>query len=213
MPRNIFALLGLTFARAQRVPTVFTPHCFYPSTSGLKRVTKALADRTMTPFMFRCADVTINLTKHDQGDAFDRGLSPKRSRIIPNSVRVESLASTEEIDFRSRNDLPEKFILHVGRFDPVKNIDFLVSAHMQLPNVPLVLIGQDSGTLARIQAQIRALHLEPRVRIVEKASFAELCGAYRQASLLVMASSYEGLPTVLLEAMYFAAPCASARDP
>jgi glycosyltransferase involved in cell wall biosynthesis len=48
--------------------------------------------------------------------------------------------------------------------------------------------------------------LEERVRVVESASSEDLCGAYTQASALVLASTYEGLPTVILEAMYFGCP-------
>src|SRR5262249_24131512 len=97
------------------------------------------------------------------------------------------------------------------RFDPVKNIDFLVRAHRHLPGVGLVLIGQDGATLERTRRLIDDLGASERVRIVERARFAELCGAYRPATALVMASSYEGLPTVILEAMYFGCPVVASR--
>lgn len=50
-----------------------------------------------------------------------------------------------------------------------------------------------------------------RLHIKERASFSDVCGAYRQARVVVMASSYEGLPTVILEAMYFGSPVVAAR--
>jgi glycosyltransferase involved in cell wall biosynthesis len=211
MPRNLFSLTGLWFARRRRIGTVLTPHCFYPSTDRLRAAAKRIADRTFTRAVLRLADVTINLTPNDQRDALRCGMPPDRSRIVPNSVRVRELQGVEPVDFRAKHDLPDRFIVHVGRFDPVKNIDFLVRAHRRIEGAGLVLIGQDGGELARIRRLIDESGASAAVRIVERASFAELCGAYRQASALVMASSYEGLPTVFLEAMYFGCPVVAAR--
>lgn len=211
MPRNLFALTSLWFARRRGLGTVLTPHCFYPSADPLRAAAKFVADRTFTRSVLRLADVTVNLTPNDQRDALACGMPAGRSRIVPNSVRLGELRAVEPVDFRAKHDLPERFLVHVGRFDPVKNIDFLVRAHRQLGGMPLVLIGQDGGELAQIRRLIESSGLSDTVRIVERAGFAELCGAYRQASALVMASSYEGLPTVILEALYFGCPVVASR--
>jgi glycosyltransferase involved in cell wall biosynthesis len=211
MPRNLFSLASLWSARRRRIGTVLTPHCFYPSTDRMRAAAKYVADRTLTRAMLRLADATVNLTPNDQRDALRCGMPPVRSRIVPNSVRMRELEALEVVDFRAKHDLPERFLVHVGRFDPVKNIDFLVRAHHRIDGVGLVLIGQEDGELARIRRLIDELGAQATIRIVERAGFAELCGAYRQASALVMASSYEGLPTVFLEAMYFGCPVVAAR--
>jgi glycosyltransferase involved in cell wall biosynthesis len=211
MPRNLFTLTSLLFAKRRRIGTVLTPHCFYPSTDRIHAAAKYVADRTFTRSVLRLADVTINLTPNDQRDALRCGMRPTRSRIVPNSVRIRELQDTAPMDFRAKHDLPERFLVHVGRFDRVKNIDFLVRAHRQLDGVGLVLIGQDGGELTRIRRLIQDAGTNVTLRIVERAGFAELCSAYRQASALVMASSYEGLPTVVLEAMYFGCPIVASR--
>lgn len=210
MPRNAFAFAGLYLARRRGIPTVFTPHCFYPSDAPIKAGLKALIDSSATPMMFRMSDATINLTEQDRRDATSRGLAISRSLIIPNSVRLRELASVNAVDFRERATLPPAFLLHVGRFDAIKHIDFLIRAHRRLAPLGLALIGQDRGTLASARRLVDTLGLTRSVRLLERATFAELCGAYQQASALVMASEYEGLPTVILESMYFGTPVVAA---
>ncbi|MGH7712876.1 MAG: glycosyltransferase family 4 protein, partial [Gemmatimonadaceae bacterium] len=190
MPRNLWSLMALVAAQRAGIPTVFTPHCFYPSSDWLWKILKALVDRTMTPLMFRLADLTINLTPNDQRDSLARGLNADRSRLIPNSVSVGELGAVAPVDFRARYGLQGEFLLHVGRFDRVKRIDLLVQWHTELSDLSLVLIGQDDGTLPAVRGLVSALGLGTRVRIIPRASFRELCGAYRQAAALVMATAY-----------------------
>jgi glycosyltransferase involved in cell wall biosynthesis len=206
MPRNLFALAGLAFAKRNGIPTVFTPHCFYPSRRVVPATLKALADRTVTPLTFRLSDVTISLTENDRRDACRRGLATDRSVVFPNCVSTAELAAVPRVDFAAEHGVGGPFLLHVGRFDPVKHVEFLVAAHRHLPELTLVLIGPDGGTLAATRALVGGAGLGDRVRVIERASFADLCGAYAQASALVMASAYEGLPTVILEALFFGAP-------
>jgi glycosyltransferase involved in cell wall biosynthesis len=213
MPRNAIAFAALLEAHRRGIGTVFTPHCFYPSRSTAKAALKRLCDASVTPVMFRLADLTINLTANDQRDSITRGLPKAKSVIIPNSIRGSELDSVRRPpDFRSKHGIEGDFLVHVGRFDPVKQIDFLVRCQRDLPSeLKLVLIGQDGGTLAEIRRLIGELSLERQVIVIERASFPELCAAYAEAAALVMASEYEGLPTVILEALYFGCPVVASR--
>lgn len=211
MPRNLCAAAGLAMARRARLPTVFTPHCFYPSLTFPRRTLKAVVDKSLTKAMFRWADCTISLTQQDRADAVARGLQPDRSITIPNSVRLGELAKVPASDFRATFEIEHDFVLHVGRFDQVKNIDFIVRCHREVADLDLVLVGQDDGALPVVRALVSACGLTKRVHIIERARFADVCSAYCQARAVVMASSYEGLPTVLLEAMYFGSAVVASR--
>jgi glycosyltransferase involved in cell wall biosynthesis len=212
MTRNTFACSGLIAARARGVATVFTPHCYYPSRSGPVRVAKRLYDATFTRATFAAARAVIHLTPKDEADSVERGLDAIKSTIIPNSISLDELAGVELVDLCTTRGIPRNFILHVGRFEAHKNIDFLVRSHRRFQrDLALVLIGQDDGELARVSALILELGLRKSVFILERAAFHEVCSAYAQARAVVMASSYEGLPTCLLEAMYFGAPIVSTR--
>jgi glycosyltransferase involved in cell wall biosynthesis len=115
------------------------------------------------------------------------------------------------VDFRAKYGIPWEFLLFVGRFDRVKHVEFLVRAQARLGAVGLVLIGSDAGRLPSVRALVSRLGLEDRVRIVERAPLADLCGAYRQARALVLASEYEGFGIVILEAWYFGCPVVASR--
>ncbi len=211
MPRTALTFGALYLANQRGLPTVLTPHCFYPSRRWPSKALKWLYDSVVMPQTLKFADRVINLTENDRRDSLRRGLAPEKSRIIPNSIRVSELASVDAVDFRRKYALPWDFVLHVGRFDPVKNIEFLVRAQLKLQDIGLVLIGQDGGRLDAVRHVVQELHLEERVRIIGRASFQDLCGAYRQARVVALASQYEGLPTVLLEALYFGRPIVASR--
>lgn len=212
MTRNTFACSSLLVARARGIATVFTPHCYYPAHTPRIARAKRLYDATFTRATLAAACAVIHLTPQDEADSVQRGLVAMKSRIIPNSVSLEELANVELVDLCATRGIPRDFIVHVGRFEAHKNVDFLVRAHRRLHrDLALVLIGQDDGALPQVTALSAQLGLQNRVFILERASFREVCSAYVQARAVVMASSYEGLPTCLLEAMYFRAPVVSTR--
>lgn len=211
MPRNVVAAAAIHFAGRAHTPSVLTPHAFYPSRTAPWRLAKAATDLTLTRWMLRRCAATINLTAVDQADAIARGLQPDRSHIVPNSVRASELAAVPEESFAEPLGLRRPFLLHVGRFDPVKNVDFLVRAHRRIEDVDLVLIGPDGPGADAVRPLLNEPALRGRVHLVARASFSQLCNAYRECAALVMASSFEGLPTVLLEALFFGRPVVASR--
>lgn len=211
MPRNVWTLAGLSAARRRGIPTVLTPFAFYPSSDLLWRTLKAAYDATLLRYTFRMTDRMINLTECDRADAVARGFAPGKARVIPTAVPAADLARVSPVDFRAKYGIPWEFLLFVGRFDRVKHVEFLVRAQARLGAVGLVLIGSDAGRLAAVRRLVAELGLEERVRIIERAPLADLCGAYRQARSLVLASEYEGLGIVILEAWYFGCPVVASR--
>jgi len=211
MPRNAWTLAGLRAARRRGIPTVLTPFAFYPSSDLLWHALKAVYDATLLRYTFRLTDRVICLTECDRADAVARGLAPGKARVIPTAVPTAELAGVAPVDFRAKYGIPWDFVLFVGRFDRVKHIEFLVRAQAHIGSVGLVLIGSDDGRLAAVRRLVAELGLEARVRIIERAPLADLCGAYRQARALVLASEYEGLGIVILEAWYFGCPVVASR--
>ena len=206
MSRKLFSMYGLFLAKRLRLPTIFTPHCFYPADGRLTALLKRLYDRTFTRATFRYSDRVINLTPRDQQDSFDRGLEPAKSSIIPNSIDLAKLQETDASDFRRTHNIGREYLLHVGRFQKQKCIHFLVRQQACIREFDLVLIGQDDGEMCAIRRLVLDLRLAGCIHILENLSFRDICGAYREAAVMVMASRNEGLPTVVLEAMAFGVP-------
>mgnify|MGYP000010861114 FL=1 len=106
--------------------------------------------------------------------------------------------------------LNNKKVIAIGRYNYQKGFDYLIDAwaviHRSQPEWKLDIIG-DGEWLNRLQRQIDQHKLNHCIRLKSATSHIE--DEYRQASLLVMSSRYEGLPMVLLEAQSFGLPIVS----
>jgi glycosyltransferase involved in cell wall biosynthesis len=206
LARSTFSSFAVFVAWWFHIPTVFTPHCFYPSSSFANRLLKWFYDRTITRLTFRLCGCVINLTPQDQRDSAERGMPLAKSRIIPNSICLMRLLNTSAVPLGEKYIVPRPYLLHVGRFHATKCIEFLVENLPALKDIGLLLIGQDDGSLSKVLERVRTLGIEHRVCVIQRLEFEELCSAYRSARALVMASVNEGLPTVILEAAAFGIP-------
>ena len=114
--------------------------------------------------------------------------------------------------FRERQDLADRFILHVGTLQPRKNIPVLIEAFAQAapPDVTLVLVGGKGWLFDEIFSQVEALGLGERVRFTGYAPDADLPLWYNAASALVLPSLYEGFGMPAVEAMACGAPVIAA---
>ncbi len=104
-----------------------------------------------------------------------------------------------------------KVILYVGNQRHYKNLDTLVRAfaslrHQQGGHLHLLLIGPEGINSASLRELVRNLGLTDNVTFAGERREPELAAAYRDASLFVSPSSYEGFSLPLLEAMASGTP-------
>jgi glycosyltransferase involved in cell wall biosynthesis len=209
--RSAIASGALVAGNSLGLRTVFTPHCFYPPSDWQGGLKRRLFDPTVGKLGMRHAHHIICLTENDRRDAIDCGAEAEKIRIIPNAIRPPQLPAADAVaEFRQRHQLGA-FLLSVGRLHRVKRGDFLISALTHLPTeIQLLFIGPDGGCLEEWRTLADKLHLGDRVRFLGSVSDSEVLLAYRGSAALVMASAYEGLPTVLLEAMALDIPVIAA---
>ncbi|HZY44443.1 MAG TPA: glycosyltransferase family 1 protein [Anaerolineae bacterium] len=131
--------------------------------------------------------------------------------LAPNSIfrPIDRAALNEP---RSRLQLPDRFILFTGTFEPRKNIAGLLIAYRSLldrthESIDLVLAGSRGWLFNETYALIHQLHLTDRVRLIEAPSESDLVGLYNCATVFVLPSYYEGFGLTVLEAMACGAPC------
>ena len=124
----------------------------------------------------------------------------RRSDTDPGHDRVR------RSDTAQGRDKATKVVLYVGRLDPYKNVPALVDAFAMLlreENRPLhlLVVGPEDKRYpeARLHAQYRGI--QEHVTFIHGASDAELVAAYRNASVLVNPSRYEGFGLPMVEAM------------
>jgi glycosyltransferase involved in cell wall biosynthesis len=122
--------------------------------------------------------------------------------------------SQNEIEaFRSRQELPQEYVLHVGTLQPRKSIPTLIMAFASLnrPELQLILIGGKGWAYEEIFSLVRELNLEERVRFTGYVSDGELPLWYNAAAVLVFPSVYEGFGLPIAEAMASGTPVVAAN--
>ena len=107
--------------------------------------------------------------------------------------------------------LHTKVILYVGRMDPYKNVVTLVRAFAELRRkletpLHLLLIGPDDPRYPEAKNIARDFGILDHVTFLHSATDSELLSAYRDSSILVSPSSYEGFGLPIIEAMKCGTP-------
>jgi glycosyltransferase involved in cell wall biosynthesis len=129
------------------------------------------------------------------------GVDPARVVVIPNGVNTDRFGPPQQP--RHADEL-----LFVGRLSAQKNVGALLDATAQLRDggrYPHVRIIGDGNDRAGLQARASRLGLT-NVAFEGSRSPAEVAVAYARATAVVMPSTHEGMPLVLLEAMAAGAP-------
>lgn len=131
------------------------------------------------------------------------GIPADRVRVIPNGVDVARFALAEPIDLAALGVAAgQRLVTAIGRLDPQKGLDELLEmSAIWLPQQPghdLVLVGD--GPLAEGLAQrAEQLGIGQRVHFVGwRSDVPQILAA---SDVIVLASRFEGLPNVVLEAM------------
>ncbi len=180
-----------------RFPRMYRPHdlCYWRSVyaHAARRY-----DRLLTA---TCAERDYVLNHY--------GIDRAQIRVVPFGVDrrfCEPLPPAQIASVRAHYDLPRHFILAVGRFHPIKNLEVLVSAFcFARPRLPvecsLVLAARpDAPGYRNILRKIRELRLTDAVRLLANAG-GDLPAVYRAADLFVLPSLYESFCLTAVEAM------------
>lgn len=122
-----------------------------------------------------------------------------KTHYLPNGVDLSLCLRGNAQSFRSSTGLHEKFVLWVGRNDPVKNpAEILQLAHIT-PGISYCLVGPDL-TNESMQRQF-GVSTPDNVTYTGQLSQAEVQNAIAACSALVITSRREGLPTLVLEGL------------
>ncbi|MEM0100184.1 glycosyltransferase family 4 protein [Saccharolobus sp.] len=138
-------------------------------------------------------------------DEISRRLRPKRIALLYNPVREEFFANSKTLD----RGVEKLRLLYVGVLKRLKGVDKLISfmpdVLREFPNTRLDIIGE--GPLrSALEEEVRRLKLDKYVKIHGRVEEDALLRFYREATILVTASNWEGFCLPVAEAAAMGIP-------
>ncbi|MDG4605288.1 MAG: glycosyltransferase family 4 protein [Candidatus Contendobacter sp.] len=134
------------------------------------------------------------------------GVEPSKLHIMRNGVDLERFHPLPPSAARVSLGLPPGILLlSVGHLVELKGHHIAVEILTQLPQAHLVIIGEGKER-DRIKEHARVLGVMDRVMLAGAVPNTELARWYSAADILILASSREGWPNVLLESMACGTP-------
>ena len=195
--RSIYTAAAALICLISRKPYVYTPHCYYPSPPGAKAFAKFVWDRLVEKAIARCAAHCCALTQ-DWRAFMESRFAPLRVTVAPNCVRLADLSAPS----KAAPLAGAPALLSVGRLDPVKRVDDVVRALARpgLERAVLHIVGRGPDA-SRIASVAQVCGVSERVVFHGFVDDAGVAAMLQAVSVFVLASSIEGQPTVLMEAL------------
>jgi len=138
------------------------------------------------------------------------GVDASKISVLRNGVDTRLFHPVERASQRSRLGLTGTVLLMVGNLVALKGHDIVLRALCEFSDACLLVIGEGREERNLIELA-GALGIRDRVRFLGAIPQEQLAGYYGAADALVLASSREGWPNVLLEAMACGTPVVSTR--
>lgn len=161
-------------------------------------------------FALTQADAVIAVSQALAELAIDAGADPGKVTVLRNGVDVDVFAPLDRDACRARHSIPRdrRVIASVGQLIERKGHHLVLDAvaAMAPAERPFVLVAGDGEERAALEARIARLGLSDTARLLGGVDHADLPAVYAAADLLVLASSREGWPNVLLESMACGTP-------
>lgn len=211
-------LVGLKLKTAWKIPLVQTFHTlglvkqrFLP---GLKEPqARIIAENLLVSRVDRILAFTADEVGHLQNLY---AADPVKISVIPPGVDVNRFRPIAVKQAKAKIGISpsRRLILFVGRLDPVKRIEVLLTAfkRIDVQMVELVIIGGESGNenLDRLKKLAKNLKISGRVSFLGQRDQRVLPFYYSGAELTIVPSSYESFGLVALESMACGTPVVAA---
>jgi len=147
------------------------------------------------------------------------GADPERIEVVPCGVDLDLFSPMDKELSRRKLGLRdgERIILFVGRIEPLKGIDILISAAAQLhedENFRVLIVGGDERTAARaaeLRAHAERLGVDHHISWVGAVPHEDLPLYYNAADVCVVPSYYESFGLVAIESMACGTPVVASR--
>ena len=197
------ALLAKALGKPVSVTARGTDLNFYPD--RYPRVGRMIAKTA------KSVDASITVCSALRNALLKLGAAPDSVHVMRNGVDLDLFCPCDRAAARRRWKLQRPTLVSVGHLIERKGHDLVIEALRQLPDVDLIIAGEGPER-ERLQRQAARLGIGDRVHFAGVVEHRRLPDLYRAADALVLASSREGWPNVLLEALACGTPVIATRN-
>lgn len=155
------------------------------------------------------ASAIVAVSQALKGKLTDLGVAPSHISVLRNGVDLDRFAPRDREAVRAQLGLGGTVWLAVGNLVELKGVHIALGALARLSEVTLLIAGEGPEE-ARLRQLADRLGISGRVRFLGTVSHVQLCEYYNAADALVLASSREGMPNVVLESMACGTPVVAA---
>ena len=196
-PDGVAALL---LGRALGRPVVITARG-----SDLNILARHTIPRRWIQWAARRADGLITVSSGLRQRLIELGISLGRVRVLRNGVDLARFGPCDREAARQALGLTRPTLLAVGNLVPLKRHKLMIEALARLPEFELVIVG-DGPARGAIERTAREHDVGGRIRLLGRVPQDRLPDIYSAADLLLLVSTHEGWPNVLLESMACGTP-------
>jgi glycosyltransferase involved in cell wall biosynthesis/GT2 family glycosyltransferase len=198
--------------RGLPIPTVIVVHDVGPLVApAFYSFLKKVRYQAVLPRMCRLASAVVCVSHATLDDLLAAtSTDARRCEVIGEGPQLLGEAGSSSVP-------DEPYILYVGSLDPRKNVDTLVDAFAAARprfDSKLLIVGPTETKTARaLSRRISRLGLGDRVHHLGFVDADRLTALYRDATVVVLPSLYEGFGLPVLEAMTFGTPVIASDIP
>lgn len=156
------------------------------------------------------ASASIAVSDALKKEMVDLGLDTTNIHVIKNGVDLELFHPMDRNDCKRKLGVTKNTLLSVGNLVDLKGHDLVIKAMERLPEWELFVVG-DGEQKEYLKNLACELGVNEQVRFIDCVSQTELVEIYNAADILVLASSREGMPNVLLESIACGTPVVATR--
>jgi glycosyltransferase involved in cell wall biosynthesis len=155
------------------------------------------------------SDGVITVAEALKTDLVALGAPAAKIRVLRNGVDLAMFRPADRAAARAALKVEGAVLASVGSLIPRKGHDIAIAALAHLPAATLVIAGEGPEKEA-LTLQAESLGVASRVRFTGQLRHEALIDVYNAADALILASTREGWPNVLLEAMACGTPAIAA---
>jgi teichuronic acid biosynthesis glycosyltransferase TuaC len=166
--------------------------------------------RRLIRHALRRASAIIAVSEALKQAIIDLDFFPEQVSVLRNGVDLIKFFPYPRDEIRHQLKLDGPILISVGHLIKRKGHDIVIRALPELPDYRLLIVGEGPQR-ANLQRLVTSLGLGSRVRFLGAIAHDEMARYYSAADVLVLASSREGWPNVLLESMACGTPVVASN--